>query len=98
MEKEERKSKAKKQGIKEIRMKLSIEPHDLEVKKSKINDFLKKGHKIKITVVLRGREMAFLNRAYGFLNQFEKSLGEGIQREKEPKKLGRRISVLLVRK
>jgi translation initiation factor IF-3 len=83
---------------KEIRMRLSIEPHDLEVKKSKIKDFLAKGHKVRITVILKGREMAFLNRGYEFLERFEKSLGESIQREKEAERLGKRISIILVKK
>jgi translation initiation factor IF-3 len=83
--------------IKEIRMRLSIEPHDLEVKKSKIKDFLAKGHKVKITVILKGREMAFLNRGYEFLKELESSLGEGIKREKDIEKMGNRISMVIRR-
>ena len=78
-----------------MRLKLSIEPHDLEVKKNKIREFLQKGHKTKITLVLRGREMAFLNRAYEFLKELERSLGEDIKREKDIERMGNRISVLL---
>jgi translation initiation factor IF-3 len=78
-----------------VRLKLSIEPHDLEVKKNKIREFLQKGHKTKITLVLRGREMAFLNRAYEFLKELERSLGEDIKREKDIERMGNRISVLL---
>jgi len=76
-------------------MKLSIEPHDLEIKRSKTVDFLEKGHKVKVTIILRGREMAFLNRAYNFLKAFQESLGENIQKIKEVERMGKRISVLL---
>ena len=95
LEKEEKKSKQKKLEIKEIRMKLSIEPHDLEVKKSKIKDFLKKGHLVKITVVLRGREMAFSNKAYEFLKELESSFGEDVKREKDIERLGNRFSMVI---
>lgn len=98
LEKSERKAKQKRLERKEIRMKMSIEPHDLEIKKAKIKEFLEKGHKVKVTIILRGREMAFLKRAYKFLENLEKSLGENFEREKEPERLGKRISVLLERK
>jgi len=81
-----------------VRLKLSIEPHDLEVKKNKIREFLQKGHKTKITLVLRGREMAFLNRAYEFLEKLRNDLGLEIKKEKEPERLGNRISVIWARK
>lgn len=80
---------------KEIRMRLSIEPHDLEVKKSKIKDFLAKGHKVRITVILKGREMAFLNRGYEFLEKLEETLGQGVKKEKEIERTGKRISMVV---
>lgn len=98
LEKGEKKTKQKKLETKEIRMKLSIEPHDFEIKKSKIKEFLEKGHRVKVTIVLRGREMAFTSRAYEFLKNLEVNLGEGITREKEAERLGNRISVLLMKK
>lgn len=79
-------------------MRLSIEQRDLEVKTSKIKEFLEKGHKVKITVMLKGREMAFLDRAYEFLKKIEGNLGENIRREKEPQRLGNRISLVLAKK
>ena len=95
LEKEEKKSKQKKLETKEIRMKLSIEPHDLGVKKAKIKEFLKKGHMVKITLVLRGREMAFLKRAYEFLKNLEADLGPDIKKEKDVERLGNRFSILI---
>jgi len=94
LEKEERKAKQKRQQLKEIRLRMTIEPHDFQVKKNKIEDFLKKGHKIKVTLMLRGREMMFTERAFEFLAQLEKELGEKAKREKGPERLGNRISVI----
>ncbi|MCX6807165.1 MAG: translation initiation factor IF-3 [Candidatus Berkelbacteria bacterium] len=98
LEKEEKKGKQKRLEMKEIRMKLSIEPHDLEVKTNKMKEFLDRGHKLKITVVLRGREMAFVGRAFEFIKKIEENTGDNIQEEKRPQKLGNRISVVLSRK
>ena len=97
LEKEERKSKQKRLDVKEIRTKLSIEPHDFEIKRAKIKEFLDKGHKVRVTLMLRGREMAFLNRAYEFLKDLESGLGENIKKEKAPERLGKRISIILVK-
>ena len=84
--------------IKEVRMKLSIEPHDLEVKKSKVKKFLENGHKTKVTIFLRGREMAFSDRAFKFLSNFSETLGENIVIDKQPERLGNRVSIVLVMK
>lgn len=62
----ERKQKEKQQRsqrrthkIKEIKLRLSTEPHDLEVKIKRIRDFLSKGMKTKITMQFKGRQRAF---------------------------------------
>ena len=47
-----------------MRFGLKIGEHDLGVKIRKITDFLDAGHKVKITVFYRGREMA--HRDLGF--------------------------------
>jgi len=98
LDKEERKSKAKTLGVKELRFKLTIEPHDLEVKKAKIKQFLNKGHKVKVTLILKGREMAYKQKAYEFLSNFPKSLEGNFAVEGNIKKLGNRFSTTLVKK
>ena len=42
--------------LKEIYFKINISDHDLATKVSKINTFLKRGSKVKISVRLKGRE------------------------------------------
>lgn len=50
--------------IKEIQISPNIEMHDLNTKISHVTDFLKKGFKTKITMVLRGRQQAFRDVAF----------------------------------
>jgi translation initiation factor IF-3 len=50
----------KKQGhqtVKEMRFRPKIGIHDYETKKSRVVEFLEDGHRVKVTVMFRGREM-----------------------------------------
>jgi translation initiation factor IF-3 len=44
--------------LKEMKMRPKIDPHDYETKKGHVERFLKQGHKVKVTIMFRGREMA----------------------------------------
>lgn len=98
LEKKERKSKQKRLELKEMRMKLAIEPHDLEIKRNKVKQFLEKGHKVKVTVILKGREMAHLNRGFEFIKNFKDNLGEDVFEDKRPGRMGNRIFNILTKK
>ena len=52
------KRSAKALEVKQMRFGLKISDHDLGVKLRKVTDFLETGHKVKITVFYRGRELA----------------------------------------
>lgn len=49
---------AKTLDVKQMRLGLKIGEHDLQTKLSKVEKFLEAGHKVKITVFFRGRELA----------------------------------------
>jgi translation initiation factor IF-3 len=50
--------KAHKTGtIKEVKLSPKIGIHDLNVRIDRSNEFLKKGHRVKVTMVFRGREI-----------------------------------------
>jgi len=58
-QKKERKMVKPKGGeLKEIRLTFGISPHDMEIRAKKAEKFLKEGNKVKISLVLRGREKA----------------------------------------
>ncbi|HEX7368521.1 MAG TPA: translation initiation factor IF-3 [Candidatus Saccharimonadales bacterium] len=58
------KKAAKSLEMKQIRFGLKIGEHDLDIKLGKVRKFLEAGHKVKITIFYRGRELA--HRDIGF--------------------------------
>lgn len=74
---------------------MKIGEFDFDVKTKRARELLEKGYKVKATVVLKGREMGFLERAYALLEKFKEKT-EGVQ-EGERERMGNRISVLLRR-
>lgn len=59
LQKKERKIKQPKGGgLKEIRLTFNISPHDMETRAKQAEKFIKEGDKVKISMVLRGREKA----------------------------------------
>jgi len=47
--------------IKEIKLRLTTEQHDIDIKVGRIQEFLRDGLKTKITIQLKGRQQAFQN-------------------------------------
>jgi translation initiation factor IF-3 len=52
------KRSAKALDVKQMRLGLKIGEHDLQTKLGKVEKFLQVGHKVKITIFFRGRELA----------------------------------------
>ncbi len=70
-EKKEREiKKQQKTEHKTIKMKYNTSIHDLETKSGQVEKFLKKGYKVTVQVILRGREKAFSNLARTQLDKF----------------------------
>jgi len=80
-EKRMRKAKAhqKVSELKVIRLSFRIKGHDLEVKQKQALKFLDDGNKVKVNIVLRGREKAHKNIAVENMNSFIRSLGEAVK-------------------
>ncbi len=57
------------QQVKEVKFRLKIDTHDIETKEKAIKGFLQAGHKVKITLQLRGREVLFRDRAMDILQK-----------------------------
>ncbi len=54
----EARKKQSRTGLKEIKFRPKIDPHDYDTKKGHVERFLKGGNKVKVTIMFRGREMA----------------------------------------
>ena len=99
-EKKERKQKAKQKRveIKGIRLGLNIGAHDLEIRKNQALKFFEKGDKVKVELILRGREKAFVERARTIMEEFVKTLGDNAVIEQPLTRQGGRLSLLAAKK
>jgi translation initiation factor IF-3 len=68
------KARQKKVETKGIRIGIRTDDHDLNFKKNQADKFLKKGDKVKIEIILKGREKAHQSLARETLSQFVKEL------------------------
>ncbi len=82
--------------IKEVKVRYKIDVHDYEVRLKSVRKFIAQGNKVKIVVMLRGREMQHSNLAFDLLNRFIADLeNDSIQIEKKPQLEGRNVTLYL---
>ena len=86
---------AKSGDLKQMRFGLKIGAGDLEVKLKKIRKFLEDGHKVRIQVVYKGREMAHKEIGYELIDKIMEHLSEDAILEQKPQMAGRYLSVVL---
>ncbi|KPJ73225.1 hypothetical protein AMJ48_02045 [Parcubacteria bacterium DG_74_1] len=85
--------------LKGIRLGFNISLHDLEIRAHQAEKFLKKGDKVKIEMVLRGREKALGGFAKGKISQFLEILEKlvPIKIERELKREVRGFTMIIAR-
>ena len=76
LQKKEKATKTKAGEIKGVRISFAISPHDLEIKARQAEKFLKKGYRVRVELILRGREKALGDFAKGKMAQFLEVLGK----------------------
>ena len=82
--------------IKEIKVRYKIDTHDYEVRLKNIRKFISQGTKVKIIVMLRGREMQHSNLAVELAEKFIADLAnDPVVVEKKPMVEGRNVTVWL---
>jgi translation initiation factor IF-3 len=91
---QEKKSRESAVVIKEVQLRPNIGEHDLEVKRKHTQEWLDEGHKIKIVVKFRGREMAHSARGFEMVNTFIASL-TNVKIDKNPEMGGNTIMSFL---
>lgn len=82
-------------GLKELWLSPRIDEHDLQVRLNRTEEFLKKGHKVKLTVKFKGREMAHQELGHRVLQEALAALGDKIAVDREPKMEGRKLSMII---
>jgi translation initiation factor IF-3 len=91
----EAKKHQKQVQIKEIKFRPKISIHDYSFKMRHVERFLKEGNKVKITVMLRGREKAKPELAHGILDRVFEDIKELGQQDSEIRTQPWAVSVLL---
>ena len=81
--------------LKEIRLRPKIDDHDRLIKVNHAVKFLEKGYKVQFTMLFRGREMIYLDRGYNIMNEILQTLEDVAKLEREAKKIGRRMTMIL---
>ncbi len=81
--------------MKQIRFGLKIGAHDLAIKMGKVTKFLEAGHKVKITLVYRGREQAHKEIGFQIAQRVIQDFGDTIIVDQQPQLAGRQLSFVV---
>lgn len=98
--KKERKQRATKTGeLKNVRLSFNISEHDLETRVRSAEKFLKKDYRVRVEMVLRGREKALSNFSRQKISHFLEILKETvpIKVERELKREGRGLTMIIAK-
>ena len=91
----EARKKQSRTGLKEIKFRPKIDPHDYGTKKGHVDRFIRAGNKVKVTIMFRGREMAHTELGRKILDRLVADLGETIVVESMPKQEGRNMIMVI---
>lgn len=93
-EKETRK-KSRQQEMKAIKFRIKIDDHDYTTKVNHVKRFLKGGHKVKITIMFRGRERTHPELGQGILNRVAGDVSDMAVVESAPNLAGMDMNMVL---
>ncbi len=94
-EQQKNRAKSKQSELKQMRFGLKIGSGDLEIKLRKIRAFLAEGHKVRIQIFYRGREMAHKELGYDMINKIIALLEDDAVVEQKPMMAGRNLSITI---
>lgn len=77
--------------LKQMRFGMKIGDHDLAVKMKKVAAFLEAGHKVKLTVFYRGRELAHKELGFKLAERVINDYGDSIIVEQKPQLVGKQL-------
>lgn len=94
-EQQKNRAKSKQMELKQMRFGLKIGQGDLDIKLRKIRGFLAEGHKVRIQIFYRGREMAHKELGYVMIDRIIALLEEDAVVEQQPQMAGRNLSIVV---
>jgi len=93
---QESRKKVTASAVKEVKIRSRTETHDIAFKTEHIRKFLEKGHRVKISVFFKGREITRPELGRVMLNRVLESIADCAAPEGEPRMEGRHMSVMVV--
>lgn len=81
--------------VKEVKMGPKTEKHDFEFKLKHVRRFLDEGHKAKVTVRFKGREMAHTELGWKMLQRMVEAVSDIAVTENNPRMEGRMLHIML---
>ena len=91
------KPKVQSSSLKEVRVRPKIDENDLLIKSRKAREFIESGHKVQITCMFRGREMAYQSIGREVMLRLADLLADVSRIERMPKMEGRRMHLVLAK-
>ena len=89
------KRSAKSCEVKQMRFGLKISEHDLGVKMRKVTGFLEAGHKVKLTIFYRGRELAHKEIGFKLADKVISDFGDAIVVDQTPQFAGKQLNFVI---
>ena len=86
---------SKSQTLKEIKLSVKIAQHDFDVRVAKTKELLGKGHKVKVNILFRGREMAHKDLGMKVMERLIEAIADTGKPEMAPKFEGRNLNLIL---
>jgi translation initiation factor IF-3 len=81
--------------VKEIRIRPKTDDHDLQVKIKHIKKFLTQNDKVKITMMFRGREMAYTDLGKKIMEEVQRALADVCIIDQHPRLEGRNMIMMV---
>ena len=95
-EKDSKKGSSGTSKLKELQLHLNIDAHDYQIKLKQAEGFLLKGMKVRLNLLLRGRENIHKELAVDLMKRVRDDLGHAGTADQEIKPIGRSIVLMLL--
>jgi translation initiation factor IF-3 len=82
--------------VKEVRFHPRTDTHDFEFKTRHARAFIEEGHKVKATVVFRGRQITYQDQGREMLARFTERMADIAKLEQDPRMEGRQMVAVFV--
>ncbi|MCO5062712.1 MAG: translation initiation factor IF-3 [Kiritimatiellae bacterium] len=83
------------QRIKEVKFHPNVEEHDYNTKLRQIRQFIEEGHRVKASLMFRGREQAHKEIGHQLMRRVMKDIEDVARTERSPEEMGRFIFMMI---